>query len=984
MDTNTNLNGETKMSTDAVDFLSKLASVSICDANQEANTDHVERLDSSEPMSADGRASLRSSDSDLYARGPQRHGQRQSSKDTTHPYAHGTAPYNTLPVLTSTCTNNQGLVSNVYSPQDLDHTLLPLLQEFNRDMADKVRESMKKNGSNANNYPSTAGDLSIIAAPNSSQMSSIELSPEPANTSPSSGYVSSQDPNQCDSASIPSADLLDYALDLWDELQNPGENINFPDMPSTITLQTGMGLNSNNALFSTPMTYCTASAANGQAWKQPTHGCTTNPPTDFLQKHTGVISNDIQPQPNIPETLLCPAVNGTQVGHPAAPIFIQDNQMAVNVSSPTDIGYIPPVVGKVLFQTSSNTFTNALDMDPQANHSSALVVNGTKDRVTGSYKMQPFLYGASDQIAMANVTYSQTPSSNEIPCQINTPLSYWTISDQTSAPGSYPQARLSDGMFGQVLNALQQQTSSSGTCGQMTTLRMANQQSLATHGTSNQILNTQQYKQPPPYGIPGQTNAQMSYPLSAGISGQMVKEQAILRNRSPDQVYADTKMIYNRSVNPGRAPGMPNQIPLPTAGVMSQRMVQPQSNMGQYVPHADSAPLKNQPISGSSQIQRQSMLGSYPVNCMSAGPASIQQILPVTQALQGIQQSSYTVVNADIALNVNNSHGFQTGLVSVYNGCSPGPQVVMRHPISCIVSPNGQSGPMYIAIQPKLSADQACQSSNNEKAQQSRKKRGTNMKHYTADFVGQKSAEAAIAVVPSLTVRDASGDTPLHVAVCRNDPYLIKAMLSRLEHEGQLKWMDCKNNKEQTPLYCAVFLAFHGVVSVLVEKGADPNCMAVHIKDSNGKEKCKSAIHVASKNTKEMDYKRTLSALLKSDKLNINNTNNSGRSALHCAILAQSKNPDHVNSEPTLRLLLDAGADVRMRDKDGLTPLMHAVIKKQVKLVKFLIEYCGGKGGKAEAIVKDTDYHRRTAQDMASEIRDTIGTEIWNILNNMC
>ncbi|XP_052255633.1 ankyrin repeat domain-containing protein 7-like isoform X4 [Dreissena polymorpha] len=210
-------------------------------------------------------------------------------------------------------------------------------------------------------------------------------------------------------------------------------------------------------------------------------------------------------------------------------------------------------------------------------------------------------------------------------------------------------------------------------------------------------------------------------------------------------------------------------------------------------------------------------------------------------------------------------------------------------------------------------------------------------------------------------------------------------MLTRLEREDKLKSvMDCGNNKEQTPLYLAVYQNLHGIVKILVDKGADPNCLAV-IRHSNGEVKeSKSAIHVASVNKKDRDYKRTLIELLKSKKLKINSSNNFGQTALHCAIQAQYVDPEHVNSEPTLKLLLDAEADIHYKDKDGLTPLMYAVKLKQLKLVKFLIEYCGGKGGKAEAIVKDTDHHKRTAQDMASEIRDTIGTEIWNILYNAC
>ena len=75
-----------------------------------------------------------------------------------------------------------------------------------------------------------------------------------------------------------------------------------------------------------------------------------------------------------------------------------------------------------------------------------------------------------------------------------------------------------------------------------------------------------------------------------------------------------------------------------------------------------------------------------------------------------------------------------------------------------------------------------------------------------------------------------------------------------------------------------------------------------------------------------------------------------GRTALHMAAA-------YYGCEPLGQALLDAGADINARTKDGATPLMLAALSAKLRLVKFLIEK------KADINLKDNK--GKTAYDYA-------------------
>jgi ankyrin repeat protein len=72
--------------------------------------------------------------------------------------------------------------------------------------------------------------------------------------------------------------------------------------------------------------------------------------------------------------------------------------------------------------------------------------------------------------------------------------------------------------------------------------------------------------------------------------------------------------------------------------------------------------------------------------------------------------------------------------------------------------------------------------------------------------------------------------------------------------------------------------------------------------------------------------------LLKTD-IRINHINRIGWTALHEAIILGDGGERHTE---VVRLLVDAGADVNLPDKDGISPLAHAKNKKYFDIIKIL------------------------------------------------
>lgn len=186
-----------------------------------------------------------------------------------------------------------------------------------------------------------------------------------------------------------------------------------------------------------------------------------------------------------------------------------------------------------------------------------------------------------------------------------------------------------------------------------------------------------------------------------------------------------------------------------------------------------------------------------------------------------------------------------------------------------------------------------------------------------------------------LKYKDEDGDMYLHVAVCKADRFMVQALLERLARENLIKIIDMQNSAGQTPLYLAVSTNHTEMVQLLVEQGADVSPFA-ELPSQTGYVEKTAAIHCAS--TKGEEYLDTLKALLKALKINLNQVNSDGHTALICAILAHGKmttKETRINSVPIIRALIQAGADPNLQvQQSGKTALMYTLESRDLDLIE--------------------------------------------------
>ena len=189
-----------------------------------------------------------------------------------------------------------------------------------------------------------------------------------------------------------------------------------------------------------------------------------------------------------------------------------------------------------------------------------------------------------------------------------------------------------------------------------------------------------------------------------------------------------------------------------------------------------------------------------------------------------------------------------------------------------------------------------------------------------------------------------SGETPLLLAAEWGYPDIIDYLL------GNGAMVDIQERSGKTALHVAANRLHHEAVKTLVEMGAN-----VKLPDAEGW----TALHFAILNT----HRRTvpqekvikLVTILTDYGVVIDQSNNSGNTALHYAALA--------GYETLVGQLLQLGADPGVRDTSGWTALHHAASWSEDQVIKVLLRH--------GALVTDIDNDSQTLLHVATRVGDS-------------
>jgi ankyrin repeat protein len=187
----------------------------------------------------------------------------------------------------------------------------------------------------------------------------------------------------------------------------------------------------------------------------------------------------------------------------------------------------------------------------------------------------------------------------------------------------------------------------------------------------------------------------------------------------------------------------------------------------------------------------------------------------------------------------------------------------------------------------------------------------------------------------------------LHAAAAKGEV----AEIERLVAAGER--IDVQDARSRTPLHVAVFGGHHAAARALLRLGADPNALEADRYDivtiaavQNDVEMLKIALAgggKASNITSRYDGTALIAAahlghaevvrLLIAAKAPLDHVNNLSWTALMESIVLGNGGKNHTD---TLKALVDAGANINIPDRAGVTPLAHARSRGYAEMVKIL------------------------------------------------
>jgi ankyrin repeat protein len=187
----------------------------------------------------------------------------------------------------------------------------------------------------------------------------------------------------------------------------------------------------------------------------------------------------------------------------------------------------------------------------------------------------------------------------------------------------------------------------------------------------------------------------------------------------------------------------------------------------------------------------------------------------------------------------------------------------------------------------------------------------------------------------------------LHEAAAKGDV----AEIEKLVTEGEKP--DIQDSRSRTPLLVTAYLRKHDAARALLKHGANPNALDIDRYDivtiaavANDLEMLKLALEggASAKNiTSRYNGTALIAAahlghaeavkMLIAAKAPLNHVNNLGWTALMESIVLGNGGAEHT---ATLKALVEAGCDVNIADRQGMTPLQHARRRGYVEMARIL------------------------------------------------
>jgi ankyrin repeat protein len=187
----------------------------------------------------------------------------------------------------------------------------------------------------------------------------------------------------------------------------------------------------------------------------------------------------------------------------------------------------------------------------------------------------------------------------------------------------------------------------------------------------------------------------------------------------------------------------------------------------------------------------------------------------------------------------------------------------------------------------------------------------------------------------------------LHEAAAKGDVAEIEKLIA----EGEKP--NIQDSRSRTPLHVAVYLKRHDAARALLRLGANPNALEIDRYDivtiaavANDIEMLKLVLAggASARNvTSRYDGTALIAAahlghteavqILIAAKAPLNHVNNLGWTALMESIVLGGGGANHT---ATLKALVEAGADVNIADRQGVTPLQHARRRGYVGMARIL------------------------------------------------